>query len=140
MTNPHPEEKRTMNILGRFKAHGLAVEAMGGVRQANISIMFEDDPLFADLFKTCMGACPKCDQRIRVAKTPAPAVAEASPLEELLDEIGLTVKTGRVCSECAADLSAEAIICIQCGFNTETGKHLKTKREIVDRKKPFGHQ
>ena len=51
-----------MNILGRFKAHGLAVEAMGGVRQANISIMFEDDPLFADLFKTCMGACPKCDQ------------------------------------------------------------------------------
>lgn len=62
MTGPHPEEKRTMNILGRFKAHGLAVEAMGGVRQAIVQVQFADDALFADGFRTCMGPCPKCDQ------------------------------------------------------------------------------
>ena len=62
MTNPHPEEKRTMNILGRFKAHGLAVEAMGGVRQCKVQVQFADDALFADGFRCCMGPCPKCDQ------------------------------------------------------------------------------
>jgi ribosomal protein L40E len=90
-------------------------------------------------------ACPKCGKRLRVETNsdatgpPQSAHKLSSPIEDLFDEVGLSgTKTGRICTECESELSPEAVICIKCGFNMETGKRLKTKRDIVDRKKPFG--
>ena len=88
--------------------------------------------------------CPKCGQPLKIPKSgpdsaeaavkeSAPGLNSSNPLHDLLDEVGVTASaTGRRCSECGADLTPEAIICIQCGFNTETGKQLKTKRDIRD--------
>jgi hypothetical protein len=98
--------------------------------------------------------CPKCQQPLLIpgpaspsADSRAPGAVGAAPnrkgpsgdpddegpLADLLDEIGLRAPTtGRRCPDCFADMGMEAIICIQCGFNTETGKRLRTKRDIVD--------
>ena len=47
----------------------------------------------------------------------------------LLDEADLNLsKTGRRCPECREDMQLDDIICIQCGYNTETGKKVKVKK------------
>lgn len=98
--------------------------------------------------------CPKCKQPLLIPGPGSPsadsqgasAVGAASnrkgspadgddpgPMADLLDEVGLRAPTtGRRCPDCFADMGMEAIICIQCGFNTETGKRLRTKRDIID--------
>ena len=98
--------------------------------------------------------CPKCKQPLAIsgqgsqtADTPAAGGKTTSApksqktkkdedgggLADLLDEVGLTAPTtGRRCPDCFADMGMEAIICIQCGFSTETGKRLRTKRDIID--------
>lgn len=46
---------------------------------------------------------------------------------DLLDDVGVESKPrGAVCNNCGAELSAMAIICVECGFNNETGKQLET--------------
>ena len=101
--------------------------------------------------------CPKCAAPLAIPsagsshtkpKSPNPAPTGAkpsaahkgagsqSPLAELLDEMGLTAsRTGRRCPECFSDMVPEAIICIECGFNTETGRRIRTKRDILDGRK-----
>ncbi len=45
----------------------------------------------------------------------------------LLDELGMeATRTGIRCPNCKTDISAEAILCVACGYNLETGKLLKT--------------
>jgi len=93
--------------------------------------------------------CPKCGAGIRVpASTGAPAVAPAArggtaaarsgkagtlagnlgdPLADLLDEVGVKgVATGSVCPSCEAPITPGARLCINCGFNLETGTHIQT--------------
>ena len=98
--------------------------------------------------------CPKCKQPLAIPGLGAPASespaaggqastaakrkntkgdGDQGSMADLLDEVGLKAPTtGRRCPDCFADMGVEAIICIQCGFNTETGKRLRTKRDIVD--------
>ncbi|MCA9171397.1 MAG: hypothetical protein KDB23_27195 [Planctomycetales bacterium] len=86
--------------------------------------------------------CPKCSEPVRVpAAGAAPAAASgakrtskpAAPpvdreLASLLDEVDLgQTKTGRRCPDCREDVDAEAVVCINCGLNLETGKKMKTK-------------
>lgn len=92
--------------------------------------------------------CPKCSQTLEIpaavtkkstqtmgVRTANPAsdpddyrLAPAfNPMLDLLDEAGIeSAARGRVCSNCGSDLSALAIICIECGFNNETGKRIET--------------
>ena len=64
------------------------------------------------------------------------ASVETNSLAQLLDEAGLTAsRTGRRCPQCFSDMVPEAIICIECGFNTETGQRLRVKRDIKDGRK-----
>jgi predicted amidophosphoribosyltransferase len=98
--------------------------------------------------------CPNCGRPLTVTAAASPAARaadgksvppktgprrpdadeESGPLAELLDEVGMPAsRTGRRCPECFSDMTSEAIICIQCGYNTETGRRLRTRRDIVDR-------
>ena len=85
--------------------------------------------------------CPKCSQPI-VINQPGPANRVASnkpgssqpkgssaynPLLDLLDEVNVkSAVQGPTCPNCAAELRAGAVICVECGYNVETGKRLKT--------------
>jgi hypothetical protein len=75
--------------------------------------------------------CPQCGEPIRVAaptRSKSSANANAG-LDDLFDEVDLGVsKTGRRCPNCRTDLQSDGVICVKCGFHTETGKQLKTKK------------
>lgn len=61
------------------------------------------------------------------ATKPKPAVqmASAQPInkfDSLLDEVGLTKKTGPVCPKCAAPIRPGSVLCTACGLNFESGE------------------
>lgn len=74
--------------------------------------------------------CPKCKEpiTIKAARQKAAAVASHNPLLDLLDEQNVrSVARGAVCENCGSELKPGAIVCIDCGFNSETGIQLKTE-------------
>jgi len=87
--------------------------------------------------------CPKCKEPMVIGqkKKRAPAATTAparkkktvvDPMEALLAEANVGTSTGQegpICPDCAAFVSAGAVICVECGFNLETGKKLRTNRE-----------
>lgn len=76
--------------------------------------------------------CPQCKQPLRVpqvqeaAAGPAPV---ARGLEDLLDEVGMTAAEdgyeGQHCPGCNAPIADNAVICVECGLNIETGRFVK---------------
>lgn len=100
--------------------------------------------------------CPKCGAATRVPAAGAPAsttpqgnpprpgrsAASTDPsVASLLDEVDLGgSKTGRRCPECRTDVLPDAILCIHCGMNLETGKRLTTKTvQAVNKEGPKLH-
>ncbi len=78
--------------------------------------------------------CPKCKKPMEVPSPPVVAATGASalgaydPIAELLDEANVKgVVRGAGCPDCGAEVRAGAIICVDCGFNIETGEKLKTR-------------
>jgi predicted Zn finger-like uncharacterized protein len=91
--------------------------------------------------------CPKCKQPLTIpaagagsAKPAAPAKksrpkaaagsvrANPNPMMDLLDEANVKgVSRGPTCDHCAAELMPGAVICIECGYNLETGKLVATE-------------
>lgn len=84
--------------------------------------------------------CPACQQPVPI---PAAAVAtqstgggqpgaagvgRASGPTSLLDEVGLRALPpgARPCPGCGAPLAAEAVLCIECGYNTKLGRRMQT--------------
>lgn len=65
--------------------------------------------------------------------TPA-APAAVDPMEALLKEanIGPASRGGPICPDCAAPVTPGAVICVECGFNMETGLRLRTTKEQED--------
>ena len=50
-----------------------------------------------------------------------------NPMLDLLDDAGVeSAPRGPICNNCGCDLSPLAIICVECGFNNDTGKQLET--------------
>lgn len=84
--------------------------------------------------------CPTCRQMVKIPVPKAAVSARVKdPLAELLEEVDLgRSRTGRRCPECRSDLQPDDILCIHCGFNTETGKQLKTKTVAKKGKGPAG--
>ena len=78
--------------------------------------------------------CPDCSEPISI---PAESTFKkaGSDMAGLLDEIGIeATRTGVRCPNCRSDLQADAILCVACGFNLETGKVLKTDSFVKKRK------
>ncbi len=86
------------------------------------------------------GKCPKCANLLRVptpkaqsagvnASASAPAGGALSQmdgaLDSLLDDAGLTKKTGPTCPKCLKDVKPGAVICTSCGFNFESGEQMR---------------
>ncbi len=79
--------------------------------------------------------CPDCGEPIMI---PSEFEGSGSGMAELLDEIGMeATRTGVRCPNCRSDLEADAILCISCGYNVETGKLLKTN-SFVSKSKSSG--
>ena len=86
--------------------------------------------------------CPKCKSSMTIGEAPkrkAPAAPAArkpaksqpaaiDPMEALLAEanIGQDVQSGPICPNCAAYVTPGSVLCIDCGFNLETGKQVRT--------------
>lgn len=57
------------------------------------------------------------------AKPTAPALDDfsAGAMDDLFNEAGFEVRTGKACPSCFEAIAADAVFCTQCGFNLETG-------------------
>lgn len=88
--------------------------------------------------------CPACSNPVRIPggavapptkKTPPPVPAgDDASIGGLFDEVGFNTEDGsahRKCPECRAPMSDEAIICIACGYNENTGKKMETYRPVT---------
>ncbi|MCO6458307.1 MAG: hypothetical protein J5I93_23620 [Pirellulaceae bacterium] len=88
--------------------------------------------------------CPKCGQPLRIpdprhagAAAGAPArqaapQAPAGPLDDLFDEVGLqAAPSGRRCMQCGSAMPANAILCVQCGFNYQTGERVQSAGDLA---------
>lgn len=83
--------------------------------------------------------CPQCKEPLviqsagelatsRSRQPAAAAAASHNPLLDLLDEQNVrSVVRGPICENCACELSPNAVVCVECGFNVETGEVLKTE-------------
>ncbi|MDA1052558.1 MAG: zinc ribbon domain-containing protein [Planctomycetota bacterium] len=68
--------------------------------------------------------CPKCKQPLKIP-VPAAAPAQAPPggLDDLFDEVGIAAKKGPSCPKCHAELKPNAIMCVACGVDLQSGEH-----------------
>ena len=67
-------------------------------------------------------ACPKCKQPLKIqAAQPAAAAAPAAPHAnaDLFDGLGLKARDESIprCPGCNADMPANAVLCVKCGYN-----------------------
>jgi hypothetical protein len=80
-----------------------------------------------------MVRCPGCKEPLRVPASkapdqPLPDQMDLGGVGSLLDEVGFQRSSAsHRCPECREDLEKEAILCIHCGYNLETGKKMTTK-------------
>ena len=71
--------------------------------------------------------CPQCSQPLKI---PLPE-QDDNGIGDLLDDVGVRQsQTGVRCPQCGADMKADAVLCIECGMNVETGKRLKQNIDI----------
>ena len=77
--------------------------------------------------------CPKCQNPVviaaaAVAAPRAPKRSAANPLMDILDEEDVRSRTsGPICDNCGSEVKRGMVICIDCGFNLETGDRLETE-------------
>ena len=76
--------------------------------------------------------CPKCQSPvvIKAAPTTAKPAAKpaANPLLGILDEEDVrSAVRGPICENCGSEVKRGMVICIECGFNMETGNRLETE-------------
>ena len=75
--------------------------------------------------------CPKCQNPVVIAAATAPpaqsAPKRANPLLDILDEEDVRSRaSGPICDNCGSEVKRGMVICIDCGFNLETGDRLET--------------
>jgi hypothetical protein len=82
--------------------------------------------------------CPQCKQPIEIKASGGLATSGSrqfsavpkahNPLLDLLDEQDIrSVVRGRICEQCGCEVSPNAVVCVECGYNLETGEVLKTE-------------
>ena len=77
--------------------------------------------------------CPKCKNAVVISAPRAAAAARgpkrgANPLLDILDEEDVRSRAnGPMCDNCGSEVKPGSVICIDCGFNLETGDRLETE-------------
>jgi len=71
--------------------------------------------------------CPKCHQPLTITKGARKETQHpnAGGLADLLEEAGVKEVKGPRCPKCSAPLKPEAVLCVACGFELQSGKRLK---------------
>lgn len=68
-------------------------------------------------------SAPKAKKKKRVN----PGAGSFDVMDELLKEANVkSAARGNVCDDCGSELQPGAVICVECGFNIETGSRLRT--------------
>lgn len=72
--------------------------------------------------------CPTCGETVKIpgGSPDGKPAASKSTLDELLDEVGVA-KSARRCPECKSEMKEDHVICVNCGYDVERGKKLRTK-------------
>ena len=87
--------------------------------------------------------CPKCAAPLTVPSSKAGQVAKGAavagaakahnPLLDLLDEVNVKSATrGPSCPSCGGAMPTSAIVCVNCGYNVETGMQIATSIHADD--------
>ncbi|MFO0818751.1 MAG: hypothetical protein U1A77_12465 [Pirellulales bacterium] len=88
--------------------------------------------------------CPKCSNPLTVprpagatlppAQASAPVSFGGGGIADLLDEAGITQDAGIRCPKCQKNMPANAVVCVACGFNMQTGAAVATnyKKRATD--------
>ncbi len=92
--------------------------------------------------------CPACKQPLsipaaaaassgsqRAASAPQASAASGFPggLDDLFEEEGLKHRQGATCPSCTAEMKPGAILCLACGFNTQTGERHQAYKTEAER-------
>ena len=67
-------------------------------------------------------AQPAAKTKVAAAAVPVVAAQTGNKFDSLLDEVGLTKKTGPVCPKCSAPIRPGSVLCTACGLNFESGE------------------
>lgn len=62
--------------------------------------------------------CPSCGAGLHIPG--------GGNMGDLLTEAGLETRTGDSCPNCNAELPENAVLCVQCGYNIQTGQRMQT--------------
>lgn len=95
--------------------------------------------------------CPGCSKPIKIGGSSTPKASKPSkakadpkaqrakavprkPMDDLFAEVGLADdgSGGRKCPECKSPMGAEAIICIDCGYNENLGRKMQVTRPVTE--------
>lgn len=64
---------------------------------------------------------------------------EVANMASLLDELGLeSSKTGMRCPNCKSDIDEGAVLCVDCGYNIDSGKMVKKSSFVKEKKSSTG--
>ena len=67
--------------------------------------------------------CPKCHQPLTIGAV-AEEPKQTDGIADLFEEVGLKEVKGQRCPNCGAALEPNAVMCVQCGLNLESGEKL----------------
>lgn len=67
--------------------------------------------------------CPKCSAPLTIGapRQVAAGASRKAGLDDLFDEVGIKEVRGPRCPSCGAGMKPNAVICLECGYNTKTG-------------------
>lgn len=70
--------------------------------------------------------CPKCSQPLTIqASSAAPAKKTSGGIDDLFEEAGLEEVRGPRCPHCGTAVQKDAVLCVSCGFNLQTGDRVQ---------------
>jgi hypothetical protein len=86
-----------------------------------------------------------CGKRFKVADDQAGRKARCPVCQEVVHvpgkaarEDGYGIEAARKCPSCKREWPEDAVVCIECGYNFETGKRMKTTYDQLERHFTFG--
>lgn len=81
--------------------------------------------------------CPKCGQPLSI---PKPQITQNSWIADMLDDLGVDKppENSVPCPGCSELIPQSAVVCVKCGYNSQTGKKVSTT--VRQTKKLDGHE
>jgi len=77
--------------------------------------------------------CPKCHQPLTIS--PPQQARASNGMDDLFEDVGLKEVRGPRCPQCGVGVQPNAVLCVQCGYNLQTGEKIQglTNRSSSER-------